>query len=146
MFIACLHSLQTLLHARHSLVENVENLSARQETQVQSLGQEDSLEKEMATLFSIIAWRIPWTADPVGYSSWGHKESDMTKQLTLSFMAQTWEWPITNTQRAKTYIHIPGTIAKSCASVISLNNLFNSMKGTPLFPHFANKETGIHKD
>ena len=32
--------------------------------QVQSLGQEDPLEKEMATLSSILAWRIPWTEDP----------------------------------------------------------------------------------
>ena len=32
-----------------------------QETQVQSLGQEDALEKEMATYYSILAWRIPWT-------------------------------------------------------------------------------------
>jgi len=35
-----------------------------QETQVQSLGQEDPLEKEMATHSSILAWRIPWTGEP----------------------------------------------------------------------------------
>ena len=35
-----------------------------QETWVQSLGQEDPLEEEMATLFSILAWKIPWTEDP----------------------------------------------------------------------------------
>ena len=35
-----------------------------QETQVQSLGQEDSLEKEIAINFSILAWRIPWTEEP----------------------------------------------------------------------------------
>ena len=39
-----------------------------QETQVQSLGWEDPLEKEMATHFSILAWRIPWAEEPVGYS------------------------------------------------------------------------------
>ena len=48
------------------------------EMKVQSLGQEDPLEKEMATHFSILAWRTPWTEEPVGYSSWGQKESDMT--------------------------------------------------------------------
>ena len=32
----------------------------------------------MATQFSILAWRMPWTQGPVGYSPWGHKESDMT--------------------------------------------------------------------
>ena len=35
-----------------------------EETQVQSLGQEDLLEKEMATHFSILAWKIPWTEEP----------------------------------------------------------------------------------
>ena len=42
----------------------VKNLHAVQETQVQSLGQEDSLVKEMATCSSILAWEIPWTEDP----------------------------------------------------------------------------------
>ena len=37
-----------------------------QETQVQSLGLEDALEKEMATHSSILAWRIPWTEEPGG--------------------------------------------------------------------------------
>jgi len=42
----------------------VENPPAMQETQVQSLGQEDPLEKEMATHSSILAWEIPWTEEP----------------------------------------------------------------------------------
>ena len=42
----------------------VKNLSAMQETWVQSLSQEDSLEKEMATQFSILAWRIPMVEEP----------------------------------------------------------------------------------
>ena len=41
----------------------VKNLPAVQETWVQSLGQEDPLEKEMATYSSILAWRIPWTEE-----------------------------------------------------------------------------------
>ena len=48
------------------------------ETQVQSLGQEDLLEKEMATRSSILAHR---QRSLVGYSPWGHKESDMTEWL-----------------------------------------------------------------
>ena len=53
------------------------------ETWVGSLGQEDLLEKEMATHSSILTWKIPWTA---GYSLWGHKELDTTEQLHfLSF-------------------------------------------------------------
>ena len=42
----------------------VKKLPAMQKTRVQSLGQEDPLEKEMATLSSIVAWRIPWTEEP----------------------------------------------------------------------------------
>ena len=44
----------------------VKNLPAMQETLVQSLGQEDPLEKEMATHSSILAWRISWTEEPGG--------------------------------------------------------------------------------
>ena len=43
------------------MAQMVKNLPARWETQVQSLGQEDPLEKEMATHSSVLAWRIPWT-------------------------------------------------------------------------------------
>ena len=42
----------------------VKNLPTRQENWVQSLGQEDPLEKSMATHFSTLAWRIPWTEEP----------------------------------------------------------------------------------
>ena len=45
---------------------------------VQSLVGEDTLEEEMATHSSILYWKIPWTEEPVGYSSGGHKELDMT--------------------------------------------------------------------
>ena len=44
----------------------VKNLPAMQETQIQSLGQEDSLEKEVATHSSILAWEIPWTEESGG--------------------------------------------------------------------------------
>ena len=43
-----------------------------------SLSQEDPLEKEMTTHSSILSWEIPWQKSFVGYSPWGHKESDMT--------------------------------------------------------------------
>ena len=43
---------------------SVKNLAAMQETQVLSLGPVDPLEKEMATHFSILAWRSPWTEEP----------------------------------------------------------------------------------
>ena len=57
----------------------VKNLPAMQERVVQSLGQEDSLEKEMATHSNIIAWEIPWTEEPGGLLSMGLQESDTTE-------------------------------------------------------------------
>ena len=45
--------------------------------QIRSLGQEDPLEKGMATHSTLLAWRIPWTEEPGGF-----KESDTTEQLT----------------------------------------------------------------
>ena len=49
----------------------VDNLPAMQETLVQSLGWENTLERCMATHSSIVAWRIPWTEKPVGLQSMG---------------------------------------------------------------------------
>ena len=49
----------------------VKNLPAMQEVWVQSLGQEDSLEKEIATHSSILAWKIPWTEELGGLQSMG---------------------------------------------------------------------------
>ena len=51
----------------------VKNLPAMQETQVVSLGSEDSLEKGMATHSSILVWRIPWTEEPSGLQSMGSR-------------------------------------------------------------------------
>ena len=59
----------------------VKCLSTTQETRVQALGWEDPLEKEMAIHSSIIAWKIPWTEEPLGYSLWGRKELDTTERL-----------------------------------------------------------------
>ena len=65
----------------------VKNLTAVQETWVQSLGWEDSLEKEIATHSSTLALKIPWTEElGAGYYPWGRKELDTTEQLHfLSF-------------------------------------------------------------
>ena len=51
----------------------VKNLLANQEAQVRSLGREDPLEKEMTTHSSVLAWEIPWTEEPGGLQSMGHK-------------------------------------------------------------------------
>ena len=53
------------------MVKKKTNLPATQETQVQSLGGEDLLEKEMTTHSSVCAWKIPWTAEPGGLWSMG---------------------------------------------------------------------------
>ena len=57
----------------------VKNPPAMPEAWVQSLGWEDPLEHGMATHSSILAWRIPWTEEPGGYSPWDSKESDTTE-------------------------------------------------------------------
>ena len=72
----------------------VKNPPAMQETWIQFLGQEDPLEKGMATNSSILTRRIPGTEEPVGYGPWGCKKLDMTEstnrglevlELTLCF-------------------------------------------------------------
>ena len=67
------------------MAQLVNNPPAMQETQVRSLGWEDSPEKGMATDSSIPALekRFPSQRGLVGYSPWGHKESDTTEQLNM---------------------------------------------------------------
>ena len=55
---------------------------AMQQNQVQPLGREDPLENGMATHSSILSRRILWTEEHGGLHPWGHKESDITEQLT----------------------------------------------------------------
>ena len=62
-----MNSFETLTWRWTSLVaQMVKNLPTMQETRVQSLGQEDPLEKAMATHSSILAWEIPWPVEPGG--------------------------------------------------------------------------------
>ena len=60
----------------------VKNLPVMQDTLVQSLSQEDPLEKGMATYSSVLAWRIPWTEEPGGLQFMGSQS--MTERLSLS--------------------------------------------------------------
>ena len=53
------------------MAQKLKHLPGMQETRVQSLGQEDPLEKEMATHSSTLAWRIPWREEPGGLQSMG---------------------------------------------------------------------------
>ena len=73
------------------MAQMVKNLPAMQETWVQSLGQEDALEKGMATHSSILAWRIPGTGEPGGLSSMGshrvgHDWSDLAAAKSLQMV------------------------------------------------------------
>ena len=63
------------------MAETVKRLPVMRETWVRSLHWEDPLEKEMATHSSTLAWKIPWTEEPVGYSPWDRKELHSTEQL-----------------------------------------------------------------
>ena len=83
-----LHSLIFLVYWHLSVAllvaQMVKRLPTMWETRVQSLGWEDPLEKEIATHSSTLAWKIPWTRSLVGYSLWGHKESDTTLCIWFS--------------------------------------------------------------
>ena len=88
----------------------VKNLPGKQETWVQSLGQEDPLEKEMATHSSILAWRISWTEEPGGLQSIGWQESDTTEQLHNkkdSGVNTTFFWLLDSLSPRLTFISIP---------------------------------------
>ena len=60
----------------------VKNLPANQEMRVQSLGQKEPLEKEMATRSNILAWEIPWTEEP----NWLHTVHEVAKSWTQLVM------------------------------------------------------------
>ena len=53
------------------------------------MGQEDSLEKEMVTHSRILAWEFPWTEEPDGLQSMGHKGSDMTEHIAARAVKNT---------------------------------------------------------
>ena len=65
-------------YSQYLITQSVKNLPEMQETQVQFLGREDPLEKEMAIQSSILAWKISWTEEPGGLQSTGSQESDRT--------------------------------------------------------------------
>ena len=67
------------------MAQMVKCLPTMWETQVQSLGREDLLEKEMATPSSILAWKIPWMEEPGRLQSRGSQVLDMSEQLHFYF-------------------------------------------------------------
>ena len=65
------------------MAQRVQSLSAMRDTQVQSLGREDPLEKEMVTHSSICAWSVPWMEEPGRLQSMGLQRVRPTERLTL---------------------------------------------------------------
>ena len=68
------------------VAQRLKPLPAMLETWVQSLSQEDPLEKEMATHSCILAWRIPWTEEPGGLQSTGSQRGTRLSGFTFTFM------------------------------------------------------------
>ena len=68
----------------------VKKLPITQETWVQSLGQEDPLEKGMTTHSNILAWRIPWMEEPGGPESTGVTKSDSTGPVNTAHCQSIW--------------------------------------------------------
>jgi len=84
----------------------VKNLPAKQETRVQSLDQEDPLETEMTTHFSILAWRIPWTEESgklqfSGLQRVEHDWTTNTKMRVHVFLWKIWDKPEKYTEEMK---------------------------------------------
>ena len=71
LFFVCLFDVIMPLDGASLVVQTIKSLPAMQETWVLSLGQEDPLEKGMATYSSILVWRIPWTEETGGLQSMG---------------------------------------------------------------------------
>ena len=64
------------------MAQRLKHLPPMRETQVQSLGREDPLEKEMVTHSSILAWRIPWTENPMDREAWWATVHGVAKSRT----------------------------------------------------------------
>ena len=76
------------------MAQLVKNPPAMQETQVQSLGGEDPLEKEMAAHSSILAWKIPWAEKPARLQSMGSprvRHDLVTKQIVAQSCSTLWD-------------------------------------------------------
>ena len=82
----CLYSILLEFHRKRNLQlilnNSVPGGSNSKESACNAGDSDQPLGQEMSTHSSILAWEIPWTEKPGGYSTWGRKESDMTKQLT----------------------------------------------------------------
>ena len=90
MSLFCYLAMALGLSGASLVAQRIKCLPAMRETQIQSLGWEDPLEKEMAAHSSILAWRFPWTEGPgrlqsTGSQRVGHNLSDFTLGLSTHF-------------------------------------------------------------
>ena len=110
------------------VAQMVKRLPTMQDTQVQSLGQEVLLEKEMATHLVFLPGKSHGWRSLVGYSPWGHKESDTTEWLHFSFMSCTGEGigqddledPSTSCPCFSNYLFLELTCSRCASSLHSL--------------------------
>ena len=130
------------LWKRVSLVaQMVKILAAMQETQVQSLGQEDPLEKGMATHSSTLAWRIPWTEEPGGLQSmWLQKVRD-------DWMINTCTFTLCSLGRAREVIPTVSWQSLGCyRGCVSVLCPLDCEFSKPVSINFCNPETHLECD
>ena len=112
------------------MAQRLKCLPAMWETRVQSLGQEDPLEKEMATHSSILAWRIPWTEEPGRVQSMGSQRVRHNRATKLSL--------------SLSYLNQFSSVAQSCPTLCDPMNC--STPGLPVhhqLPEFT--QTQVHR-
>ena len=124
------------------LAQMVKCLPTKQKTQVQSLGQEDPLEKEMATRSSTLAWKIPWMKDPGRLQSMGSQRvrHDWDTSLSLYFhIAETHRWT--------EILKLPSILGINCYIktywAYSLLNWYN-LRSSTTFTHLVNLIPQLH--
>ena len=111
----CNYSFSCLPNFYASLVaQRLKRLPAKQETRVRSLGQEDPLEKEMATHSSILAWRIPWKEEPGGLQSMRSQRVGHNWATSLRFTSHSWEQR--NWEHFDSYVPISSSVPISLSS------------------------------
>ena len=128
------------------VAQRLKRLPAMQETWVGSLGQEDPLEKEMATHCSILAWRIPWVEEPDGLQSMGSQRDghDWATSLSLSMCLPTstvycgvywWNIVSLGTTKGKKKLHllVEGTL---CVIFVALKTCTESLETVEISMNF----------
>ena len=123
--------------ARAGLVaQRIKNLPAKQETQIWSLGQKDTLEKEMATYSNILAWKIPWTEEPsrlqsMGSQRAGHNWVTNTLRFSVQFssvQSLSHVWLLATPWTAACQASLSITNSRSLLKLVSIESVMPSNK------------------